>query len=107
MHFVVVLFVLSVLLLIYFNYYFFLSSDIHIHAHMISLCLLAVVQYISAVDSKDCEILYNGMACLHSLSETTDEEQDRTGDDMNKMMYSLLTSSAIQGGSVKMVNSTK
>ena len=103
MHFVVVLLVLSVLLLIFF--FFFLSSDIH--AHMISLCLLAVVQYISAVDSKDCEILYNGMACLHSLSETTDEEQDRTGDDMNKMMYSLLTSSAIQGVSVKMVNSTK
>ena len=103
MHFVVVLLVLSVLLLICF--FCFLSSDIH--AHMISLCLLAVVQYISAVDSKDCEILYNGMACLHSLSETTDEEQDRTGDDMNKMMYSLLTSSAIQGVSVKMVNSTK
>ena len=88
MHFVVVLLVLSGLLIKKKGSLFYPL----IYTYMISLCLLAVVQYISAVDSKDCEILYNGMACLHSLSKTTDEEQDRTGDDVNKMMYSLLTS---------------
>lgn len=41
----------------------------------------------SAVESKDCEILYNGMACLHSLSKATDEEQDKTGNTSNDIAY--------------------